>query len=65
MSFKWLFLTITELVNQFSANKMTMKAYEDVSQRASNIAAQQKIAQGIQDIGLGNGGDMLFGMDMV
>jgi membrane protease subunit (stomatin/prohibitin family) len=52
-----------ELVNQFSANKMNMRAYEDVSQRASNIAAQQKIAQGIQDNGLGNGGGMLFGMN--
>lgn len=53
-----------ELVNQFSANKMNMRAYEDVSQRASNIAAQQKIAQGIQDNGLGTGGGMLFGINM-
>jgi membrane protease subunit (stomatin/prohibitin family) len=53
-----------ELVNQFSANKMNMRAYEDVSQRASNIAAQQKIAQGIQDNGLGASGGMLFGMNM-
>lgn len=53
-----------QLVNEFSANKMNMRAYEDVSQRASNIAAQQKIAQGIQDNGLGNGGGMLFGMNM-
>ncbi|WP_286947832.1 SPFH domain-containing protein [Acetobacterium sp. UBA5834] len=53
-----------QLINQFSANKMNIRAYEDVSQRASNIAAQQKIAQGIQDNGLGNGGGMLFGMNM-
>ncbi|URN86045.1 SPFH domain-containing protein [Acetobacterium wieringae] len=53
-----------QLINQFSANKMNMRAYEDVSQRASNIAAQQKIAQGIQNNGLGNGGGMLFGMNM-
>jgi membrane protease subunit (stomatin/prohibitin family) len=53
-----------ELVNQFSANKMNLRAYEDVSQRASNIAAQQKIAQGIQDNGLGTGGGMLLGMNM-
>lgn len=53
-----------ELINQFSANKMNMRAYEDVSQRASNIAVQQKIAQGIQNNGLGNGGGMLFGMNM-
>ena len=53
-----------ELVRQFSANKMSVKAYEDVSQRASDIAAQQKIAQGIQDNGLGNAGGMMFGMNM-
>jgi membrane protease subunit (stomatin/prohibitin family) len=53
-----------ELVKQFSANKMGLKAYEDVSEKASNIAAQQKIAQGIQNNGLGNAGGMIFGMNM-
>jgi membrane protease subunit (stomatin/prohibitin family) len=53
-----------ELVKQFSLNKMTVKAYEDVSQRAGNIAAQQKIAQGIEDNGLGDMGGMVFGMNM-
>ena len=53
-----------ELVRQFSANKMGLKAYEDVSEKASNIAAQQKIAQGIQENGFGNAGGMLFGMNM-
>ena len=53
-----------ELVKQYSANKMNLKAYDDVSMKASNIAAQQKIAQGIQDNGLGNMGGMVFGMNM-
>lgn len=53
-----------ELVKQYSATKMGMKAYDDVSQRTSDIAAQQKIAQGIQDNGLGNAGGMVFGMNM-
>jgi membrane protease subunit (stomatin/prohibitin family) len=53
-----------ELVNQYSSNKMNLRAYEDVSQKASNIAAQQKIAQGIQDNGLGDGAGMIFGMNM-
>ena len=53
-----------ELVRQYSSNKMNLKAYDDVSQRASNIAAQQKIAEGIQENGLGNAGGMLFGMNM-
>ena len=35
-----------ELVKQFSSNKMNLKAYDDVSQKSSNIAAQQKIASG-------------------
>lgn len=53
-----------ELVRQYSSNKMQVKAYEDISQRASNIAAQQKIAQGIQDNGFGEGGNMIMGMNM-
>ncbi|RIW34286.1 SPFH domain-containing protein [Bacillus salacetis] len=53
-----------ELVKQYSSNKMGVKAFEDISQRSSNIAAQQKIAQGIQDNGLGNAGGMVFGMNM-
>jgi membrane protease subunit (stomatin/prohibitin family) len=53
-----------ELVRQYSSNKMNLKAFEDISQRSSNIAAQQKIAQGIQDNGLGNGAGMIFGMNI-
>ena len=53
-----------ELVKQYSSNKMNLKAFEDISQRSSNIAAQQKIAQGIQDNGLGNGEGMILGMNM-
>ena len=43
---------------------MNVRAYEDTSERAGNMAAQQKIAQGIQANGLGEGGGMLFGMNM-
>ncbi len=53
-----------DLVKQFSSNKMNLKAFDDVSQKSSNIAAQQKIAQGIQDNGLGEGGNMIYGMNM-
>lgn len=53
-----------ELVKQFSENRMNVQAFEETSQKASNIAAQQKIAQGIQDNGLGDGGGMLFGMNL-
>lgn len=53
-----------ELVRKYSENKMNLKAYEDISQKASNISAQQKIAEGIKDNGLGEGGNMLFGMNM-
>ncbi len=51
------------LVSQYSKNKMNLKAYDDVSQRASDISAQQKIAEGIQTGGLGDTGGMLFGMN--
>lgn len=53
-----------ELVKEFAANRMHMQAFEESSQRASNIAAQQKIAQGVQSHGLGDGGGMLFGMNL-
>ena len=53
-----------ELVKQFSSNKMNLKAYNDVSQKSSNIAAQQKIASGEEQHGLGDGAGMIFGMNM-
>ena len=51
-----------ELVKQYSANRMNVAAYENVSQQASNIAAQQKIAQGVQDNGFGDMGGMMLGL---
>ncbi len=53
-----------ELVKQYSSNKMNLKAYDDISEKSSNIGAQQKIAQGIQDNGLGDGAGMIFGMNL-
>lgn len=53
-----------DLVHQFSSNKMNLKAYEDVSQHAANVAAQQKIAQGVENNGLGDVGGMLFGANL-
>lgn len=53
-----------ELVKQFSSNKMNLKAYDDVSQKSSNIAAQQHIATGVEKNGLGDGPGMIFGMNM-
>lgn len=53
-----------ELVRQFSERKMGVRAYEDVSQHAANVAAQQMIAEGVRDNGLGDGGGMLFGMNL-
>lgn len=52
-----------ELVHQYAEKKMDMRAYEDVSQRTSNIAAQQKIAKGIQDNGFGDGAGVILGMN--
>lgn len=53
-----------ELVKSYSAAKMGVSAFENVSAQASNIAAQQKIAQGIQDNGLGEGAGLIFGMNL-
>ena len=40
---------------------MNLKAYDDVSQKSSNIAAQQKIASGGEQHGLGDSAGMIFG----
>jgi membrane protease subunit (stomatin/prohibitin family) len=53
-----------ELVKNYSANKMNVSAFEGISQHASNVAAQQKIAQGIEDNGLGDGAGLIFGMNL-
>ncbi|MFC5930348.1 SPFH domain-containing protein [Cryobacterium melibiosiphilum] len=53
-----------ELVKQYSANRMNLKAFEGVSQQESNIGAQQKIAQGVENHGLGDGAGLLFGMNL-
>ena len=53
-----------EVIQKYNAKKLDLSAYNDISQKTSDIAAQQKIAQGIQDHGLGNMGGMIFGMNI-
>lgn len=53
-----------ELVQQYSKNKMNVKAYEETSQRSANIAAQQNISEGIKNNGLGEAGGMVYGMNL-
>lgn len=53
-----------ELVRQYAETKMSVSAYEGVSQTAANVAAQQKIAEGVRDNGFGDAGGMLFGMGL-
>ena len=54
-----------ELVRKYAENKMNISAYDDVSEKASNIAAQQKIAEGIKENGFGDMPGMAFGMGFV
>ncbi len=51
-----------ELVRRYSEKKMDVAAYEGISTQAGNMAAQQMIAEGVRDRGLGEGGSMLFGL---
>ena len=53
-----------QLIQQYSERRMGVKAYEDVSQTAANVAAQQMIAEGVRDNGFGDMGGMLFGMNL-
>lgn len=52
------------LIKEFSANKMRVHAYDDVSQRSADIAAQQQIAAGVKNHGLGDGGGTILGMNI-
>ena len=52
------------LVKDYSSHRMNLSAYEGISQEASNVSAQQKIAQGVENHGLGDGGGLLFGMNL-
>lgn len=53
-----------EIIRKYAAKRVELDAYSNISQKASDIAAQQKIAQGIQNNGLGGVGGMIFGMNM-
>ena len=53
-----------QLINEYSSKKLDISAYENVSQKSADIAAQQKIASGVKEHGLGDGGGMVFGMNM-
>lgn len=53
-----------ELVHSYSEKKTSVRAYEGVSAQAGNMAAQQMIAEGVRENGLGDGGNMLFGLGL-
>lgn len=53
-----------ELVKQYNASRMSVSAFEGMSDKTANMAAQQKIAEGIKNNGLGDGGGMLVGMNI-
>lgn len=53
-----------KLVHSYSEKKMSVRAYEGVSAQAGNMAAQQIIAEGVRENGLGDGGNMLFGLGL-
>ena len=53
-----------KLVHSYSEKKMSVRAYEGVSAQAGNMAAQQMIAEGVRENGLGDGGNMLFGLGL-
>ena len=53
-----------KIVMKYNKKKMDVSAYEDVSAKASDISARQKMAEGIKEHGFGDGGGFIFGMDM-
>lgn len=53
-----------ELIKQFASNRMDIKAYEGVSQKAADIVAQQKVSQGVKDHGLGSAAGAVVGINI-
>lgn len=53
-----------ELIKQFASNRMDVKSYEGISQKAADIAAQQKVAQGVKDHGLGDAAGAVVGLNI-
>lgn len=51
-----------ELVSEYNKRKMSVSAYESVSSHASDVSAQQKIADGVREHGLGDAAGMMVGM---
>lgn len=52
------------IVMKYNKKKMDVSAFEDVSAKASDVASRQKMAEGVKEHGFGQGGSMIFGMDM-
>ena len=53
------------MVKDFVSTKMNLKAYSDNPEKASNIIAQQKIAEGVKEHGFGDAAGMAFGINYV
>ena len=53
-----------DLLKKYADKKIELSAYSDISQKASDISAQQKVAQGVQDHGFGDMGGMIYGVNM-
>ena len=49
-------------VSQFAQNRMSMGAFEGISQNASSVVSQRLMAEGVRDHGFGDGGGMLLGL---
>lgn len=53
-----------KLIEQYNKQKIGVSAYEEVSQKAANIATQQKVATGVQEHGFGEGAGMILGLNL-
>lgn len=53
-----------KLVQEYNSHRMSVAAYEGVTSHASNVSAQQRIAEGIREHGMGDAGGMMVGMGL-
>ena len=52
------------LIQSFSQKKLDVDAYKNTQQTVANIAAQQQIASGVKENGLGDASGMVLGMNI-
>ncbi len=53
-----------ELIQQYASTRMSVSAFENISQSAGDIAYKQKVGEGVKEHGFGDGAGIIMGMNV-